>query len=184
MKRKISITSFVFAAVVLLVETLGSPLASAKERPRRSDVQVVSQIGLPGSTITDLFLRMNAVGQTFLYAVHSDHSISVLDVTNSAQPKELDELHLTEGSPQVHLGPVGPDAALATAGCDASQRPTVLNDTASLTIVKQFTHVDACTIDGGRSLVYIAEKGKLSILQFDHPLTREAEIWEQSYESR
>ena len=184
MKRKISITPLVFPAAVLLVETLGSPLASAKERPKRSDIRVVSQIALPGSTTTDLFLRMNAVGQTFLYVVHSDHSISVLDVTNSEAPKELDELHLTEGPSQVHLRPLGPDAVLATAACDPSQRLAVLNDTASPAITKQFTHVDSYTIDGGRSLVYIAEKGKLSILRFDRLLTREAEIWEQSYESR
>ena len=94
MKRKISITSFVFAAAVLLVETLGPPLASAKELPKNSNVHVVSQIGLPGSMTTDLFLRMNAVVQTFLYVVHSDQSISVLDVTNSEEPKELDELQL------------------------------------------------------------------------------------------
>ena len=183
MKRNISITSFVFAAV-LLVETLGSPLASAKELATHSDVQVVSQIGLPGSKTTDLFLRMNAVGQTFLYVVRSDHSISVLDVTNSEEPKELDELHLTEGPSQVHLSALDTDTVLATAACDPSERVTVLNDTASPAIAKQFTHADAYTIDSGRSLVYIAEKGKLSILQFDRPLTREAEIWEQSYESR
>ena len=67
---------------------------------------------------------------------------------------------------------------------DPSQRLTVLNDTASPEIAKQFTHVDAYTIDGGRSLVYIVEKGKLSILQLDRPLSREAQIWEQSYQSR
>ena len=72
MKRKIAITSFVLAAAALLGETLGSPLASAKERPRRADAQVVSQVGLPGSTTTELFLRINVVGQTFLYVVHID----------------------------------------------------------------------------------------------------------------
>ena len=108
----------------------------------------------------------------------------MLDVTHSEEPKELDELHLTEGPSQVHLRPLGPDAVLATAACDPSQQLAVLSDTASPAIAKQFTHVDAYTIDGGRSLVYIAEKGKLSILRFDRPLTREAEIWEQSYESR
>jgi hypothetical protein len=184
MKRKISITSFVFAAAVLLVETLGSPLVSAKVRPTRSDARVVSRIGLPASTATDLFLRTNAAGQPFLYVAHSDHSITVLDVTHSKEPKEVDELHLTEGPAQVHLRRLGPDTVLATAASDPSQQLTVLNDTASPAFVKQFTHVDAYTIDGSRSLVYIAEKGKLSILQCDRPLTREAEIWEQSYESR
>jgi hypothetical protein len=174
MKHKISIAPFVFAATALLVETLGSPLASANERPRRSDARVVSQVGLPASTTTDLFLRMNAVGQRFLYVVHSDHSISVLDVTNPEEPKELDELHLTEAPSQVPLRSIGSEAVVAKAACDLSKRLAVLNDTAFPAIAEQFTHVDAYTIDGGRSLVYIA----------DLPMTREAAIWEQSYESR
>jgi hypothetical protein len=181
MKRKSSITSFIFAAA-LLVETFGSPLASAKGRPNHSDVHVVGQIGLPGSPTTALFLRMNAVGQTLLYVVQGDHSISVLDVTKPEEPKEVDELRLNEGSPQVHLRAVGPDAVLTTASDPA--QPATGNGTACPEIAKQFSHADVYTIDGGRSLVYIAEKGKLSILKFDRPLTREAEIWEESYESR
>ena len=145
----------------------------------RSSAKLACQLQRPRI----FFLRMNAVGQTFLY-VHSDHSISVLDVTRSEEPKEVDELHLTEGSPQVHSRPLDSDTVPATAASDLSQPVTVLNDAAAAEIAKQFAHVDAYTIDEGRSLVYIAEKGKLSILKFDRPLTRDAEIWEQSYDSR
>ena len=76
--------------------------------------------------------------------------------------------------------------AIASGAPDASQSLTVLDlaNAPSVEIAKTLKNVDAYAIDGETNTLYVAQRGKLSVMQFDHPITREAEIWEQSYEAR
>lgn len=65
---------------------------------------------------------------------------------------------------------------------DASQNLAVLDLALapSVEIGNTLQNVDAYAIDAETSTPYVAQRGKLAVMQFDRPITREAEVWEQS----
>ncbi len=98
----------------------------------------------------------------------------------------MNTLALSSDKPAYQFRPVNERVAIASGAPDASQSLTVLDlaNAPSVEIAKKLKNVDAYTIDGETNTLYVAQRGKLFVIQFDHPITREAEIWEQSYEAR
>ncbi len=59
-----------------------------------------------------------------------------------------------------------------------------LGDGPSARVARQFKNAEAYTLDGANNTAYVATAGKLVVMRFDHPITHDAEIWEQSFEAR
>lgn len=51
-------------------------------------------------------------------------------------------------------------------------------------VAKQFKGADYFAVDSGTQTLYVVRQGKLSIMNFDHPITRETERFEQYYQAR
>jgi hypothetical protein len=59
-----------------------------------------------------------------------------------------------------------------------------LSDAASAEIGRQFKDVDAYAIDDNKQILYVAQPGEVTVIRFDHPISRDAELFEESYEAR
>jgi hypothetical protein len=69
----------------------------------------------------------------------------------------------------------------------APERDLALVDTntpATPEIASEFKNADCYTIDPSDETLYVVPNSELSILRFDRPLTRDAEIFEQFYGAR
>jgi hypothetical protein len=141
---------------------------------------------LSNSKTTDLFLRSDAKNHQYLYVASADNTLTVYDVTNPKELRETQSLALSGASSQFVVRPVSDRMAIATAAPNNGANLTVLNfsNLPSTEIEKQLKSVDAYAIDGDTNTLYVAQQGKLVVMKFGHPITREAEIWEESYNSR
>jgi hypothetical protein len=67
---------------------------------------------------------------------------------------------------------------------ESEQNVTVLDtgDAATAAIAKQFKN--AYTIDPNGDTLYVVHDGELSVLRFDRPISRDAELFEQMLDDR
>ncbi len=166
--------------------TLAAAPGSAKAHHNARANYTLCERTLTNGETTDLFLRRGNQGSLFLYLASVNGTLSIYDVSNPAELRELSTLALSSSNPAFQIRPVNDNVVVASGAPDARQSLTVLNlaDAPSVEIARTLKNVDAYTIDGETNTLYVAQHGKLFVMQFDHPITRAAEIWEQSYESR
>ncbi len=174
------------AGAVLATLTLATAPAAAKAHLHVKANRTLCERTLANGKTTDLFLRRSNKGGLFLYIASANGTLSIYDISHSSEPRELNTLALSSDKPAFQIRPVNDYIVVASGAPDASQSLTVLNlaNVPSVAIAKTLKNVDAYAIDGETNTLYVAQRGKLSVMQFDHPITREAEIWEQSYEAR
>ena len=174
------------AGAVLATVTLTTAPAAAKAHHHVKANVTLCERTLANGKTTNLFLRRGNAGGLFLYVASANRTLSIYDVSHSSEPRELNTLALRSDKPAFQIRPVDDHVVVASGAPDASQSLTVLNlaNAPTVAIAKTLKNVDAYEIDGETNTLYVAQRGKLSVMQFDHPITREAEIWEQSYEAR
>ena len=133
---------------------------------------------LTNGKTTDLFLRRSNEGARYLYIASANGTLAIYDVSQPAEPRELKTLTLTSDKTTLQIRPVSDQAAIVSGAPDASQSLTVLDlaNAPSVEIAKTLKNVDAYTINGETNTLYVAQRGKLFVIQFDHPITRQAEI--------
>jgi hypothetical protein len=51
-------------------------------------------------------------------------------------------------------------------------------------IAKPFKNDGCYTVDPSDQTLHVVQQGWLSVVRFDRPITREAEVFEQSYQAR
>lgn len=180
-KNSTRLAGAIFAAL-----TLAAAPAAAKPHHYSKRDRVLCEETLANGKTTDLFLRRTNEGRRFLYIASSNGMLSIYNVSQPAEPRRMSTLALGSDKPAFQIRRMTEQVAAASAAADASQSLTVLDlaNEPSIEIAKTLKNVDAYTIDAGTNTLYVAQRGKLSVIQFDHPITREAEIWEQSYEAR
>jgi hypothetical protein len=173
-------------AAVFAVSAFTAAPAAANEHHHSKTYRTVSEETLPNGKTTDLFLRRSNKGSRYLYVASANGTLAIYDISQPAEPRELHTLELSSDKSAFQIRPVSGHAALASGAPDPGQRLTVLDldNAPSVGIAKTLKNVDAYTIDGETNTLYVAQRGKLSVIQFDDPITRDAEIWEQSYEAR
>lgn len=186
MKHKAMREGAVLATATLLSFGLLTTPAAAKEHHRPAEYRVLSQESLSSSMTTDLFLRKDAKNHQYLYVASADNTLSVFDVTDPKELRKVQSLALSGASSMLRIRPVSNYMAIATDAPDTGSNLTVLNfsNLPSTEIASQLKNVDAYAIDGDMNTLYVAQQGKLVVMRFGHPITREAEIWEESYNSR
>jgi hypothetical protein len=175
----------VLGAVLAILAFTAAP-AVANEHHASKTYRNVCEETLPNGKTTDLFLRRSNKGSRYLYVASANRRLSVYDVSRPAEPLLLNTLVLSSNKTAFQIRPVSEHAAVASGVPDASQSLTVLDldNAPSIGIAKTLRNVEAYAIDGETNTVYAARNGRLFVIQFDHPITRDAEIWEQSYEAR
>jgi hypothetical protein len=177
-------TASASAALSFLSVLMVQPAMARNHTPRTD--KVLGQAVLPYKKTTDLFLRRNREGRTFLYVASANRTLAIFDVTNGSEPRQVNRLTLATASNSFTLKPVGDRFAVATTVNDPAGEFTVLDlaNTPSVEITKKLKNVDAYTIDGATNTAYIAQDGQLLIMRFERPVTRDAEIWEQFFQTR
>jgi hypothetical protein len=173
-------------AALSVMSILAAQPISARTRVQKPDYQVLGQAALPGGKTTDLFLRQSQDGRTFLYVASVNQTMAVFDVTNNAEPHQVNRLVLSATSNAFTFKPIGERLAIASAAADPAHDFTVLdlNNAPSVQIAKTLKNVDAYTINGTTNTAYVAQDGRLTVMRFGHPVTRDAEIWEQFFQTR
>lgn len=186
MKRNRNRMLAILGFIAISSASVLTPPALAKDHARTAGYNVLGQVQLQSGKTTDLFLRRSQNGRTFLYVASAGQTLSIFDVTNSSEPREVNHLALATTAGDFRVRPVSDRMAVATAATDPAEQFTVLDvgNAPTGAIAKRLDHVDAYTLDGASNTAYVAQNGRLSIIHFDQPVTREAEIWEQSYEAR
>lgn len=176
------IAGAVFATLALA----GVPAAAKAHHDVKAANRMLSERMLASGKTTDLFLRRGNSGGLFLYLASANGTLSIYDVSHPSEPRELNTLVLNSNEPAFHVRPVNDHVLVASGAPDASQSLSILDlaNAPAVAIAKTLKDVDAYAVDGETNTLYVAQRGKLSVMQFDHPITREAEIWEQSYEAR
>jgi hypothetical protein len=177
--------AYISAAISLFGLLVAQP-AMARNHAPKHDYQVLGQVALSNGKTTDLFLRKNQEGRTFLYVASANETMAIFDVTNNREPHQVNRLALSGNSNTFTLKPVSDRLAVATTANDPAREFTVLDlgNAPSVEIAKRLQNVDAYAINSATNTVYIAQDGQLLIMRFDHPVTRDAEIWEQFFEAR
>jgi hypothetical protein len=146
---------------------------------------LVGQTVLPNADATDLFLREDNRGHKYLYVVYANNTVAVLNVTNAAKVSGIHHLALTTNTQQTaHAEPVNARFVVLTAAPNRDLRVVDTNTPATPEIAKEFKNADCYTIDPTDETLYVIRRGELSIMRFDRPISREAQIFEQSYEAR
>ena len=186
MKRKTFRENVITTTAILLsLGALTTPI-TAKENHRHAAYRVLSEETLNNGKTTDLFLRTDAKNHQYLYVASADNTLAVYDVTDPKELRKTQSLNLSGANSEFTIRPVSDRMAIATEAPNTGSNLTVLNfsNLPSTEIEKQLKNVDAYAIDGDTNTLYIAQQGKLVVMRFGHPITREAEIWEESYNSR
>jgi len=176
----------VYASAALSLLGFVALPAMARDHVRKPDYKVVGQVALQNGKTTDLFLRKNQKGRTFLYVASANQTLAIYDVTDKSEPHLVNRLALSTTRNSFEVRPISDRTAVATTSNDPATEFTVLDldNAPSVEVAQRFKNVDAYTIDGANNTAYVSQDGQLLVIQFGHPVTRDAEIWEQSYESR
>jgi hypothetical protein len=97
----------------------------------------------------------------------------------------MHRLALATNTPTQDAEPVNARFVLVT-NAAAPERDLAVVDTntpATPETAKEFKNIDCSTIDPSDETLYLVGHGELSIMRFDRPISRDAEIFEQSYEA-
>jgi hypothetical protein len=157
------------------------------KHPKKADaapqdqIEVVAHLPLTGGPIT-AFLETQHYRRSYLYAEHeSDKTVSLIDITNSAQPALLADI--TSGN----LVAVAGNAALVSTQTSSPQpsmppqtfRIMSFADPLHPTVKQQFDQVTAIARDEKRGLIFLANDAGVWILQQKFAQDPEAEKeWE------
>jgi hypothetical protein len=156
----------------------------AKGHKTNPGYTLVGQTALENTKATDLFLRQDDQGRKYLYVVYANDTLAVLNVTNGAEIAETHHLTLAANAQTQHVEPVNDRFALVTNTPD-SQGDLALMDTktpATPEIAKEFRNSDC--YDPSDNTLYVVHDGELSVLRFDRPISRDAQLFEESFENR
>jgi hypothetical protein len=147
---------------------------------------LLGQMPLPNANATDLFLRQDKQRHKYLYIVYADNTLSVLNVTNTGEITETRRLALTTSKATAHAEQVNASSVVLSNTPQPEQDVTVLDTSAPATpeIAKQFKNADCYTIDSNGDTLYVVNDAELSIVHFDRPVSRDAELFEQMLQNR
>ena len=139
-------------------------------------------------------------GKRFLYLVSADEKLSMFDVTHPGALRELSSCMLASSEAQFYRVrlisnqsglPAESEAddrvamvALSEAALKEIAPRVTLSDAASEEIGRHFKGVDAYAVDENKRVLYVAQRGELTVIRFNHPISRDAELFEESYENR
>ena len=173
------------SAPLALVAFLASmaPGADAKHRaatPSEQPATVVAHVPLEGSPTNQINLQENG-GKRYLYiGAHSNHGVTVVDVTNPGQPNVIRRLPWPNQAPSGRLQLVSGGLGLAEApdsssmAADPMPSRTVnvldLSDPANPRVVLSFSGVTSTLNDEAHNLVYITNGEGLWILRNNQAL--------------
>jgi hypothetical protein len=187
MKRRTNrtIQPLIAAAALLALGVFTQP-ARARDHREPSGYQVLAEESLAPGKTTDLFLRKDEKGHVYLYVASEDSVLSVFDVTNPKELRPMQVLNLSGARSTFQVRPVSNRMAVATTAPDTGNSVAILDfsNLPSPKVAAELKQVDAYAIDGSTNTLYAAQRGKLVVMRFEHPMTREAEIWEESYNAR
>jgi hypothetical protein len=177
------------ALVAAALATTGffTNLAVAKERHNTAGYRVITEETLGNGQTTDLFLLKDQRGKKFLYLASANGTLSIFDVSYPNEVRQVSSWVLASGgSGGFHVRPINDQFVVATRARNTEDSLAVLDpsNAPSKQIAEQLKNVDAYAIDGDNQVLYVAQRGKLIVMRFDGPITRQAEIWEESYEAR
>jgi len=172
----------VFTAIsltFLCASAYGKDKQTKTADPAQDQIEVVAHLPLTGATITG-FQETQHYRRLYLYAEHeSGKAVSLIDITNSAQPALLAEI------PSESLVAVAGNAALVsnqTSSAPVAQqtfRIMSLADPLHPTVKQQFDNVTAMARDEKRGLIFLANASGIWILQQKYAQDPEAEKeWE------
>ncbi|HTF66544.1 MAG TPA: hypothetical protein VK638_28060 [Edaphobacter sp.] len=186
MKLRHQISRTVVAALAFTVMGLSTQAAAANSVVTHKGYQLLGETTLGNTKVTDLFLRADGHGKTYLYVAYAGNTISVLDVTDETTPHEVNHFSLAGASNGLQIDPISSRLALATDAVKTGNDMAVvdLDDGAGPEITKSFHDVDCYTVDGRQAVAFVAHGGELSIVRFNRPVTRDTEIWEQLFKTR
>lgn len=189
MKRNQGATIFTRKALAIVavcgIGLIAQPIF-ARDHAKTLGYTLTSDPALANVKATDLFLRQDNNGHKYLYVAFANNTLAVLNVTNPAEITETRHLAFAM-SPQIaHIEPLNARFTVVTNVPSPDHNLAVLDasDPATPEIAKEFRNADCYTIDSGSQTLYVVCNGELSIMQFDRPITRDAEIFEQNYEAR
>ena len=176
----------VVAIAVLTAMILGGQTVFAKAHGSTGGYKVLAERNLGVAKATSMFLRQDQRGHKFLYVASDAGVLSILDVSDPREPRKVDDLRLTGAESNFRVRPVSNRIALATRTADSAEDLTIvdLGNGPSASVAHQFKNAEAYTLDGASNTAYVAAGGELVVMRFDHPITHDAEIWEESYENR
>jgi hypothetical protein len=172
-------------AAILGLSAITQP-AVAKDRPNKDGYTVLNTTTVESAKADDLFIRKDGQGHTYLYVIYANNTLAVFDVTDARKVKETKHLTLTEEEHVNHARPLNVRQVLV-GNAAAAEHELALIDTADPPlprVVQQFRDADCYTVNAMTQTVYVVQRGKLKVIQFDGPVTRDAEHFEQAYEAR
>jgi hypothetical protein len=196
-----SFTSKLLTSVTALALTsvCANP-AFGKDRHVSKGLKVIAVRTLDNTNATDLYLFNRQNGKQFLYLASADGKLSIFDVTHPSRLSELSSWTLANGgSGSFRLQPINERLAVASgsktndklavldlfnAVLSSAFPPHTLSEAASAEIARQFKDVNAYAVDDNKQVLYVAQPGQLTVVRFDHPISRDAELFEESYEAR
>jgi hypothetical protein len=186
MKRNREQLNRVVAITALTAMILGGQIVFAKTHGPAEGYKVLAETNLGVAKTTSMFLRQDHRGHEFLYVASDAGILSIFDVSDPSEPRKVDDLRLTGAESSFRVRPVSNRIALATRTADSAEELTVidLGNGPSARVARQLKDAEAYTLDGASNTAYVAAGGELVVMHFDHPVTHDAEIWEQSYEAR
>ena len=182
----VRLTAITFTTFAVLGAGVAVQPALAKGHAKDTGYKIVGETALQNAEVTDLVLRWDNRGHKYLYVVYANNTLAVLNVTNSA---EITERHLLTFAPNTQAPHVEPVNArfVVFSNTAAPERNLAVVDTntpATPEIARELKNADCYTIDPTDQTLYVAQRGELSVMRFDHPISRDAELFEQSYENR
>jgi hypothetical protein len=156
-------TAGLWAVVTVATAGLHGGPAFAKPHGSEGGYKIIAEEDLSLGRVTDMLLRRDRRGHTYLYVAFANDTVLVFEVTSANELRQL---------PKV------------AGNCGNSPMASDLVYAPSVDLPKRLEKTDAYAIDGNDQTVYVAEHGKLIVMRFDRPITRDAEIWEKFYEGR
>jgi DNA-binding beta-propeller fold protein YncE len=172
-------------AALALTSVCANP-AFGKEHHVSKGFKVIAVRTLDNTKVADLLLVNGQGGKQFLYLASADGKLSIFDASHPSQLRELSSWRLTSSDTQnFRIEPIN-DRFVVASGARTDDRVAVLDlsNAVSKEIAQQFKDVDAYAVDDDKQVLYVAQPGQLTVVRFDHPISRDAERFEESYEAR
>jgi hypothetical protein len=156
------------AALAVTTPLMGKKTPAAE--PLVDHIEVVGHVALEGKVVTDIHV-IDYHNKRYLYLEDRSQRITVVDVTDAAQPKIGKQLELPGAAVSGRLGTVVGDAALLVApqqreeGSSSGAVSIVdFSDSAQPKVIKRFENVTAMKSDPRRGLVFISNHEGLWLL--------------------
>ena len=186
MKFNLFTSKLLTSVTALALTSVCANAAVAKDHHKDKGFRVIAVRTLDNAKVADLLLLNGQGGKQFLYLASADGKLSMFDASRASELSEVSSWMLANGgSGAFRLQPINDRFVVAS---DARTNDHVavldLSDAASETIAREFKNADAYAADDNKQVLYVAQPGKLTVVRFDHPISRDAERFEESYEAR